>query len=193
MATKERLKKYQRAKFENFKKVNDLIINDDEAYIDLKVSTFNSIKAEYSLTKAPILKQEFLDYIENSASYIPLEYPIVLEIHSDKLSSEEKIVIRKLIKNHFTLTKINKEMEMEALNRKSRFFLLIGILGFIILAIFYANVSFSIIIDIISFISSFSIWEFCELTLFEKDSLQEEVIKYTHLAKVRVIFNKDNR
>ncbi len=192
MALTDQLKKYQRAKFENFKKINELKINDDEAYIDIQISDFKSIKSDYSLDVSPILKREFLEYIESCASYIPLEYPIVLEIHSNKLSSSEKILIRKLIKNHFALTRINKEMELKALKRKSYFFLLIGLIGFIILAILHYCGKLELLIECISFIASFSVWEFGELVLFEQDDLKEEIIKYNYLSKVRIVYNKDN-
>lgn len=195
MSAKNELKRYQKAKFENFKKINDLKINDDEAYIDIKIKDFNSIISDYSVSTNPILKKELYSYIEHSASYIPLDYPLVLEIHSEKLNSEEKILLRNLIKNHFSLTKIEKEMELNALKRKSFFFLFAGLVGFIIIAILIYNPYHDVLSffkEILLFIASFSVWEFGELYFFEQDDLKEEVIKYTHLSKVRIVYNKDN-
>ena len=37
MASPEKLKKYQKEKFESYKKINNLKINDNEAYIEIKV------------------------------------------------------------------------------------------------------------------------------------------------------------
>ncbi len=193
MSSKNKLKRYQKAKFENFKKINELKLNDDEAYIDLKLEDFKSIISSYSLSINPILKEDFLSFIENYASYIPLDYPLVLEIHSKKINSEERILLRKLIKNHFALVKINKEVELKALRRKSFFFLLIGIIGFVFLTI---NIKYNVLgfmKEILSFIASFSVWEFGELCLFEQDGLKEQILKYSHLAKIRVVYNKDDR
>ena len=47
--------------------------------------------------------------------------------------------------------------------------------------------------EIISFIASFSVWEFGELCLFEQDDLKEQILKYSHLAKIRIVYNKDDR
>ena len=193
MSSRDKLKRYQKAKFENFKKVNELKLNDDEAYIDLKLDDFKSIISTYSLSVNPILKDDFLSFIENYASYIPLDYPLVLEIHSKKISSEERILLRKLLKNHFSLMKINKEMELKALRRKSFFFLIMGIIGFALLALNMNYNFFSFMREIISFIASFSVWEFGELYLFEQDDLKEQVLKYSHLAKIRIVYNKDDR
>ena len=193
MSSKDKLKRYQKAKFENFKKVNELKLNYDEAYIDLKLDDFKSIISTYSLSVNPILKEDFLSFIENYASYIPLDYPLVLEIHSKKISAEERILLRKLLKNHFSLMKINKEMELKALRRKSFFFLLMGVIGFALLAISINYNILGFMKEIISFIASFSVWEFGELYLFEQDDLKEQVLKYSHLAKIRIVYTKDDR
>ena len=185
MSSKDKLKRYQKAKFENFKKVNELKLNDDEAYIDLKLDDFKSIISTYSLSVNPILKKDFLSFIEN--------YALVLEIHSKKISAEERIVLRKLIKNHFSLMKINKEVELKALRRKSFFFLMMGVIGFILLAISLSYNVLGFMKEIISFIASFSVWEFGELCLFEQDDLKEQILKYSHLAKIRIVYNKDDR
>ena len=109
MTSPDKLKKYQKEKFESYKKINNLRINDNEAYIEIKVKDYDSIISDYSLPDSPMLKQEFIDLIERRATIIPLDYPLVLEIHNTTFSSEEKIIVRKLIKNHFTFISINKE------------------------------------------------------------------------------------
>lgn len=191
MIAPEKIKKYQKEKFNNYKKINELKINDDEAYIDLKVKDLESIKDEFSTDNKLVLKKEFYESIEKSASIIPLDYPLVLEIHNQTFTSEEKIMIRRIIKNHFSLETITKEMELKAIKRKSYFFLICGILGFILLAIVYKYNLLSYLKEIISFIASFSIWEFAELLIFEQDNLKEEIIQKKHLSKIRIVYNKE--
>lgn len=191
MIAPEKIKKYQKEKFNNYKKINELKINDNEAYIDLKVKDLESIKDEFSTDNKLVLKKEFYESIEKSASIIPLDYPLVLEIHNQTFTSEEKIMIRRIIKNHFSLETITKEMELKAIKRKSYFFLICGILGFILLAIVYKYNLLSYLKEIISFIASFSIWEFAELLIFEQDNLKEEIIQKKHLSKIRIVYNKE--
>ncbi len=191
MASPEKLKKYQKQKFENYKKINNLRINDNEAYIELKVKDLNCIVSEYSTKDRITLKKEFYDAIEQKVAYMPLDYPFVLEVHNKTFTAEEKIIVRKLIKNHFNLITISKEMELKAIKRKSTFFLICGIIGFILLFLSYNFKIMSILNEIISFIASFSIWEFAELLIFEQDNLKEQIILNKQLSKIRVVYNKD--
>lgn len=192
MASSETLKKYQKKKLENFKKINDIKINDDEIYITLKVDKIEDITDKFSEPNSLSLNEEFLNAILKRASYIPLDYPLVLEIYNKSFTSSEKIRLRKLIKNHFSLEKINKEVELKFLRRKSIFFLITGIILFITLGILYTSNNIGILSEVISFLASFSIWEFFEIVLFEGDDLKEEIIKYSHLEKIRIVFNKDS-
>lgn len=191
MASQEKLKKYQKEKFEHYKKINNLKINDNEAYILLKVSDYKSIISDFSLEDQPVLKAEFIEVIEKRAEIIPLDYPLVLEIHNKTFSAEQKITVRKLIKNRFTFISINKEAELKRIKQKSYYFLILGIVTFII-AMLLCNIKLLIpIYEILYFIASFSIWEFGELVIFEQDDLKEEIIKYKHLSKIRVVYDKD--
>lgn len=192
MASPEKLKKYQKEKFNNYKKINDLKINDNEVYLELKVQNMDSILSEYSTKNRIILKKEFYEAIEERVAYFSLDYPYVLEIHNNNFSAEEKILVRKLIKNHFSLITISKEMELKALKRKSTFFLFCGIIGFFLLALTYNIQIVTYINELISFVASFSIWEFAELVIFEQDSLKEEIIMNKQLSKIRIVYNKDN-
>ena len=195
MATPDKLKRYQKAKFENYKKVNELKINDNEAYIEMKVNGFDDIKDDYCLTDGIVLKQEFIDAILLRTNYIPLDYPLVLQIYNNTFTSSEKILVRKLIKNYFTLAKIDKDMELKKLRRKIFFFLsfaFVGLILFILTTIGELKTFQELISFIASFITSFSIWECSELIVFGEDDLKEQIIKYKHLSKIRVVFNKDN-
>jgi hypothetical protein len=194
MATPEKLKRYQKAKFESYKKVNELKINDNEAYIELDINGFDDIKDSYCLPDQIYLKQEFIDAILRRTNFIPLDYPLVLQIHNNTFTSSEKILVRKLIKNYFALAKVDKEMELKKIRRKVYIFLLFGIIGFIFILLSYKSlIPFSDIISVIaSFITSFSIWECSELLIFEEDDLKEQIIKYNHLSRIRVVFNKED-
>ena len=191
MASPEKLKKYQKEKFESYKKINNLKINDNEAYIEIKVKDYRSIISDYSLEDNPVLKQEFIDVIERRASIIPLDYPLVLEIHNNNFSSEEKIIIRKLIKNHFTFISINKEAELKRLKQKSAYLLLAGITMLIISLLIKKIEIMGIIFEILNILTWVGVWECTSLVLFDEDNIKEEIIKYKHLSKIRVVYNKE--
>ena len=195
MATPDKLKRYQKAKFENYKKVNELKINDNEAYIEMRINGFDDIKDDYCLTDGIVLKQDFIDAIVKRTNYIPLDYPLVLQIYNKTFTSSEKILVRKLIKNHFTLEMIDREIELKKLRLKIYFFLSFAVLGFLLFLLTYigfVKTLQELISFVASFITSFSIWEISELIVFGEDEIKEEIIKYKHLSKIRIVFNKDN-
>ena len=191
MHLREKIKRYQKKKFEKYKEINELKIADDEVYITLKIDNKDDVISKHSVKYEEVLDESFMDLITKKASYIPLDYPIVLELQYKELSSEDKILIRKLIRNYYKLEKIDKEMQLKEIERRTRFFLISGIIFFMIFIWLY-NSELSGIMEIASFIGSFSLWEFAEILIFDQDSLKEEVIKSNYLSKIRIVFNQEN-
>ena len=191
MHLREKIKRYQKKKFEKYKEINELKIADDEVYITLKIDNKDDVISKHSVKYEEILDESFMELITKKASYIPLDYPIVLELQYKELSSEDKILIRKLIRNYYKLEKIDKEMQLKEIERRTRFFLISGIIFFMIFIWLY-NSELSGIMEIASFIGSFSLWEFAEILIFDQDSLKEEIIKSNYLSKIRIVFNQEN-
>ena len=185
------IKRNQRKKFKRYKELNEITTKNDEAYIYLKIKDMDSIISGYSADERPTLNSDFYDLIETKASVIPLDLPLVLAIKNDNFTSSDKILIRKLIKNHFELKRVAKEVEEDTLRRKARFLLITGILCICISYVLWNMSSLTFINEIISVLASFSIWEFGSLMLFDYDELKEEVVKYNHLSKIRIIYDKD--
>ena len=57
--------------------------------------------SNYSIKGFETLNQEFVDFIKRTDEVIPPEYPVVLNIISDTLSTEEKKAIKETIEDHF--------------------------------------------------------------------------------------------
>jgi hypothetical protein len=191
MSRFEKIKKYQRKKFLRYKELNDIKTKNDEAYIVVSVKDRDSIFSEYSSPERPMLKLEFLELIERRASFVPLDLPLVLEIQNNTFTSEEKILIRKLIKNHFSLKTISKEVEYDNGSRKGRFLFTAGVLCVALIPILEHIEKITFINEMLSVIACFSFWEYSGLKLFDHDELKEEIIHYRHLSNIRVIYDKD--
>ena len=95
MVRKEKLKKYQKEKSEHYKKIKDLKMEENSACIDLRVGKLDDIVSKFSVSGEMHLKQEFYNAIERNVSFIPLDYPLVIDIYSSNLSAEDKILVRK--------------------------------------------------------------------------------------------------
>ena len=191
MSRFDKSKKYQRKKFLRYKELNDIKTKNDEAYIVVSVKDKDSIFSEYSSPERPTLKTEFLDLVERKASFVPLDLPLVLEIQNNNFTSEEKILIRKLIKNYYSLKTISKEVEYDNGSRKGRFLFTTGIICIALMPILNQIEKIEFIKEMLSVIACFSFWEYSNLKLFDHDELKEEIIHYRHLSNIRVIYDKD--
>ena len=90
---------------------------------------------------------------------------------------------------------IDREIELKKIRLKIYFFLSFAVLGFLLFLLTYigfVKTLQELISFVASFITSFSIWEISELIVFGEDEIKEEIIKYKHLSKIRIVFNKDN-
>ena len=191
MASFGKLRKYQRKKFKRYKEFNEIKTKNDEAYIVVKVNDLSSVLSEYSTPERPTLRQDFVDVIERKASFVPLDIPLVLEIQNDNLTSTEKIMVRKQIKSYFNLKKVNVEIEEDVLSRKARFLFTSGIICLCMIPAISSFNKLEFLKEVLSVLASFSIWELGSMLLFEYDDVKEKKVKYNHLSKIRVIYDKE--
>ena len=71
MATRQSLKKYQKQKFENYKKINELNVSDDEAYIPIRVNSMDDIISNYSVRNNEMLSEEFINIRDRIIKVLP--------------------------------------------------------------------------------------------------------------------------
>ena len=54
------------------------------------------------------------------------------------------------------------------------------------------NITFFVpVFEILNILTWVGIWECINLVMFDEDNLKEEIIKYKHLSKIRVVYNKE--
>ena len=69
------------------------VIENGISYIPCRVNNIDDVISKYSVKDCQSLNSEFIEYIMGFIDCIPVEYPVVLEIHGPKFSSEEKKII----------------------------------------------------------------------------------------------------
>ncbi len=185
-----KLKKYQQKKFDYYKMINDYYLVNNEAYISVKTTSINDIISKYSINKDEILNDEFIRFVNINASYIPDDYSLVLEICNHQFNDDEKNIITKVIQNHYALELIKVEYELKTLRRKEISFLCVGIIFFIIFIIVYRFKFGLASEEVLSFVASFSIWEFAEMRIFEEDDIKEKIVEINKLNDMKIKFNE---
>lgn len=76
-------------------------IDNGIATLPSRVSGMDDIISRYSVKGYETLSPEFSDYIETTASFIPPEYPLVLEISGCEFTEEEQNTIRNTIREDY--------------------------------------------------------------------------------------------
>ena len=186
-----KLKKYQTRKFDYYKTLNEYYLENNEAYISIKVDSINDIISKYSIKNDEILNYEFMRYLETNASYIPSKYKLVLEICNHKFTDKEKQIIEKVIRNHYGISLINKKEELNLSKRKGLFLLITGLISLLIFSILlYSNI-LSVLQEICSLLFCFALWEYAESKIFTDDELKEEILDLKNLSEIKIIFKED--
>lgn len=76
-------------------------ISNGIATLPCCISEYNDVISAYSVKDYETLNPEFADYLKSVAEVTPPECPIVLNIISECLSSEQQKVIKEIIQDHF--------------------------------------------------------------------------------------------
>ncbi len=80
------------------KRVSKEFLDGDVATVPCKVSSYDDIISPYSVEGYETLNPEFVGYIESAVSFIPVEYPVSLEITGTHFTEKEQETIRNTIR-----------------------------------------------------------------------------------------------
>ena len=109
------------------KRVKSVFIRGDEAVLPCHVSSYDDIVSHYSVSGYETLNPEFTAYVEDAISFIPPEYPVVLEISGCSFTEEEQNVIRDTVKEDF-MYDLGAVQEQNSRQNKIMLFMLAGMI-----------------------------------------------------------------
>lgn len=190
---KKRLKKFRHAKFDYSKYVKEFYVEKGNAYISCRVNSINDIVSSLSIRDYEWINKDFAEYIEDNAYYIPVEYPIIIEICGHHFDDSEQELITRVIKDYFGLKLGDKIIDLDINAEKSGLLLLFGFisLGLVILLSMLNVISLMMEIGFIAL--WFFLWEFADLAIIDRYDLLSEKTDAGQLASVKVIFNENEK
>lgn len=189
---KKNLKKFSKAKFNYGKFVKNYYMEKGEAYISAKVSGIEDIISRYSVKDYEWVNPEFVEYIEESAYYIPVEESIILEITGAKFTDEEKETIEKVIKDYFGLQLGDKMIDLEINKRRSRVLLGCTLITLIIFFSFYSFMEATLLLEVLAFGFWFFGWEYAEFAWLDRSDLKTEKLEAGQLATLKIQFLEED-
>lgn len=179
---------FRKKEFNLNKFINDYYMDQNSAYMTVKVNDYNDIVSKYSVDNYEWINTEFADHLELMAYYIPVEEPIVIEITGKKFTDEEKKVIEKVIKTYFGLKLGDRMLSLNSNRDKYMILLIYGVLSFIMFYVLYMNNVIETILEIVIFGFWFIMWEFANLAFLQRNNLKVEKLEAGQLSSATVVF-----
>ncbi len=186
---RKNLRHFSRKRVDVSKYVKDFYVENGLAYISCNVTGYGDIIDPYSVKDYEWLNDSFARFIESNATYVPTEYPIVLEICGTSFSQEQKDVIEATIADYYALKLGDCQLVLEENARKSWTLLIMGVLFALLIN---TGVGFLKIVPALSEASFIFywlfLWEFVDCAWFERRELVSARVDAAQMASIKVIF-----
>jgi hypothetical protein len=186
---RKQIKKFQKARFDFAKYVREFYVENGKAYISVKVDSIHDIISEYSIKGSEWLNRDFVVYVEENTYYIPVIYPIIIDIYGCNFTEEQQKMITEVIKDYFGLKLGDKILELKQNRKKAMMLLLFGITTLIISLLLSSFDDTSMLFQVIVIVSWFAIWEFVSYVWFEREQMNRDKLEAGQLASMEVKFN----
>ena len=186
--TRLKSRRYFRSKKIDYSKyIKDFYLDNGIAYISCNVSGIEDIISKYSVEGYEDLNPEFAEYVDQNAYYIPLEYPIVLEICGGNFSEKEQLMISETISDYYKLKLGDAQLDLSRNASRSHKMFILGILSWILYFVFKKSQALQVVFDLIFW---FFLWEMGDTAWLERSELHEKKDAAAQMACMRIVFKK---
>ncbi len=163
------------------------VMDSGVAYIPCKVKSIDDVISRYSVKGCESLDNEFLTYIVDFVDFIPVEYPVVLQITGPGFTEDEKETIIDTVTAEMDY-RLGKTEEFLNIKKRRFIFMIAGtVISWIILAVaklFLGNVPLEFFFVLF--------WLFADATVrylfIDKLDFKDEKIRMGRLAAMKVEF-----
>ena len=188
---RKNLRQLKKKKIENEKYVKDFYLENDLAFISCNVKKFNDIIDPFSTKDYEWPTQDFLHFIESNAQYIPVEYPIVLEINGKTFTEDEKKIIRETIHDYYALKMGDAQLEISANRRKSLSLLVIGLVSSVGVQLASKISSEVPLREAIVMLFWLFLWEGLDCLILDGKDLKNKKTEAAQMANITVTFKDE--
>lgn len=188
---KKNLKQLKKKKIEGEKYVKDFYLENDLAFISCNVKKFNDIIDVLSTSGYEWPNKEFLYFIESNAQYIPIEYPIVLEINGRTFSDKEKNTIRETLHDYYALKMGDAQLEISSNRRKGITLLITGAIASLGVQLVSKLTTGLPIREAIIMLFWLLLWEGLDCLILDGRRLREKKTEAAQMANITVTFKDE--
>lgn len=185
---KKNIKKFKKKKFNYNKFVKDFYIENGKAHIYAKVDSYEDIISKFSVREYEVLNRKFSNYLEELTYYIPVEYPVVLEISGCNFTEEEETIIEETIKDHFGLKLSDAEMDLKDNRRSSLVLLIASLVTLAFLYVLFRTDVGAVFMEAYLVIVWFFLWTYSDFEFIERPKLKIRKLDFAQLASMKIRF-----
>lgn len=165
-------------------------LKDGKAIIPISIEKIDDLYMKHDYLKLD-LSDSLCNYIEEMAYIVPIEYDIVLEIHSPELSVEEQNRIRKNFKSNFGMEIDDIDYSIKEANKKATTLFVFGTIFLILSYLLYSHV-WDFFYELVNIAGWVALWDMVEILILDNDESRIERLNKLQLydANVTFIFDK---
>lgn len=183
-------KKNRKIKFSEKDYFEKHYLKDGKAVIPITINKVEDLYMKHDYKKID-LSDQLSNYIEEMAYIVPIEYDIILEIHTPLIELDEQARIVKTFKTNYGMDIDDIDYDIRTSRNKA---LLLFMIGMLLMILAYAITPY-----VWQFISEFTIiagwvalWDMIEILWLDNDKLKTERLNKQQLydAEVTFVFDK---
>lgn len=162
------------------------ITTNEIGIINMAVKDDSTFLSPFSNVGKAVISKDVADFIENSAKEFHPNTDLTLNIYSNEIDENEKILYKQAIVTYFNLkiTDINREIKRK--NIISTIFLSIGIIALTFMVIFHSLYERKVISEFIDIFAWVFIWEAVDQFFIEKNALIIQKKRLTHFTTMTI-------
>lgn len=186
---RKNMRSFKKKKIDYSMYVKDFYLENGLAYISCNVRSYFDVIDKFSVNGYEWLDEEFARFVESNAYYIPVEYPIVLEICGGKFSKKQQDSIVETIADYYSLKLGDKQIDLDHNRNKILWFFVFGLALFGVVLLFNWIKLIGAVKEVICILFWFFIWEMGDLIVYERMDMKRAKTDMAQLASIKVMFN----
>lgn len=178
-------------KYSNNNFLKERLDKDNNVQLDIVLPDDYPIYEELAPQKYAMINKDIYQYIDDQIYFIPSEYDVIVNFANGNFPIDEQEKIKKAIEEHYNLQVYDKIDDIKR-NRLLGIFLLIFGIGALAIY-FFMNLWYNnlIMLEIISIVGTFSIWEAVDCWLIQGHERRVNLHNALQMAHIKVTFNKE--
>lgn len=188
---RKNLRSFRRKRVDYSRYVKDFYLESGLAYISCNIGRYYDVIDRYSVEGYEWLNSRFAEFVETNAYYIPVAYPIVLEICGGNLSEKQKAAIEEAVADYYALKLGDQQLSLNDNTRRSMILFFFGLLFAGVVWLLKSTQVFGSIKEMILILFWFFTWEFANLAWLERSDLSLARTEAAQLASIKVVFKEE--